>query len=115
MDIIDSLLEHTKWQEFLAHKLTKSHLSKVEETSLIDFVENKKYVDICKCIVASTYTFSIPKKTTINKSGSNKKRVVYSFLEAENMVLKFISVRRGDKEALNSLIYNLQGIKAIYG
>ena len=91
MDIIDSLLEHTKWQEFLAHKLTKSHLSKVEETSLIDFVENKKYVDICKQIVSSTYTFSIPRKTTINKSGSNKKRVVYSFLEAENMVLKFIS------------------------
>ena len=91
MDIIDSLLDDNKWQEFLAHKLTKSHLSKVEEASLIEFVENKKYVDICKCIVASTYTFSIPRKTTINKSGSNKKRVVYSFLEAENMVLKFIS------------------------
>ena len=91
MDIIDSLLDDNKWQDFLAHKLTKSHLSKVEEASLIEFVENKKYVDICKCIVASTYTFSIPKKTIINKSGSNKKRVVYSFLEAENMVLKFVS------------------------
>ena len=34
---------------------------------------------------------------------------------SKEMVLKFISIKRGDKEALNSLISNLQGIKAIYG
>ncbi len=34
---------------------------------------------------------------------------------SKDMVLKFISIKRGDKEALNSLISNLQGIKAIYG
>ena len=33
---------------------------------------------------------------------------------SKEMVLKFISIKRGDKEALNSLISNLQGIKAIY-
>ena len=38
---IDSLLDDNKWQDFLAHKLTKSHLSKVEEASLIEFIKNK--------------------------------------------------------------------------
>ena len=33
---------------------------------------------------------------------------------SKEMVLKFISIKRGDKEALDSLISNLQGIKAIY-
>ncbi len=30
------------------------------------------------------------------------------------MILKFIEIRKGNKEALDSLIFNLQGIKAIY-
>ena len=39
-------------------------------------------------------------------------------LEADasrEMILKFIQIKKGNKEALDSLIYNLQGIKAIYG
>jgi transcriptional regulator with XRE-family HTH domain len=31
------------------------------------------------------------------------------------MLFKFIEIKKGNKEALNTLIYNLQGIKAIYG
>ena len=34
---------------------------------------------------------------------------------SREMVFKFIEIKRGNKEALDSLIYNLQGIKAIYG
>lgn len=34
---------------------------------------------------------------------------------SREMVLKFIDIRKGNKEALDSLIYNLEGIKAIYG
>lgn len=34
---------------------------------------------------------------------------------SKDMVLKFIQIKKGNKEALDSLIYNLQGIKAIYG
>ena len=33
---------------------------------------------------------------------------------SREMVFKFIEIKRGNKEALDSLIYNLQGIKAIY-
>lgn len=34
---------------------------------------------------------------------------------SRDMVLKFIQIKKGNKEALDSLICNLQGIKAIYG
>ena len=34
---------------------------------------------------------------------------------SRDMVLKFIEIKHGNKEALDSLIQNLQGIKAIYG
>ena len=34
---------------------------------------------------------------------------------SRDMVMKFIEIKKGNKDALDSLIYNLQGIKAIYG
>ena len=34
---------------------------------------------------------------------------------SREMVLKFIEIKKGNKGASDSLIYNLQGIKAIYG
>ena len=34
---------------------------------------------------------------------------------SRDMVLKFIEIKKGNKEALESLICNLQGIKAVYG
>ncbi len=34
---------------------------------------------------------------------------------SRDMVLKFIEIKKGNKDALDSLILNLQGIKAIYG
>lgn len=34
---------------------------------------------------------------------------------SREMVLRFIQIKKGDKEALDNLIYNLQGIKAIFG
>jgi hypothetical protein len=33
---------------------------------------------------------------------------------SRDMVMKFIEIKKGNKEALDSLIQNLQGIKAIY-
>lgn len=34
---------------------------------------------------------------------------------SREMLFKFVEIKRGNKEALNTLIYNLQGIKAVYG
>lgn len=90
MSVLDSLLDTGKWQEFLDYKISKSHMTKTEEQNLIDFINNKEYYNVAKGIVEGTYTFSIPNKTMVNKSGSTKKRVVYTFDNVESMILKFI-------------------------
>lgn len=90
MSIINSLTDSSKWLEFLDYKITKSNLSKQDEKSLTDFILNKEYYSIASAIVNGDYTFSFPKKSLVNKSGSTKKRVVYSYSYAENVILKFI-------------------------
>ena len=90
MSIVRELNNHTLWQEYLEHKITKSHLSRREEQRLIDYINNKEYTKIANKIINGTYTFSIPKKSIINKSGSQKKRVVYTYNDDENIILKFI-------------------------
>lgn len=90
MSILDGLLDEAKWQEFLAYKIEKSNMSKVDEQRLIDFVSNKEYASIASAIMDGSYTFSLPKKSLVNKNGSTKKRVVYSYSESESWILKFI-------------------------
>ena len=90
MSVLKSLLDKSKWQEFLSFKINQSHLSKTEEAELAKFINDEKYLEIAKKIVQDSYSFSVPTKTLINKSGSSKKRVVYSFNHSENIILKFI-------------------------
>ena len=52
----------------------------------------------------------------INFSNENMQMLI-SILSSEasrSLILKLIEVKRGNKEALNSLIANLQGIKAVF-
>ena len=56
-------------------------------------------------------------KTRLNLSEKEMDGLI-DILDADasrDMVLKFIEIKQGNKEALDSLIQNLQGIKAIYG
>lgn len=51
------------------------------------------------------------------KLSNEDMETLISMLKSEasrNVLLKFIEVKRGNKEALNSLISNLQGIKAVF-
>jgi hypothetical protein len=95
MSILNLLLEKQKWQEFLDYKISKSHLTKLEEQNLIEFITQEKYAEVSKQIVDGTYTFSIPTKSLVNKSGSTKKRVVYTFNPTENIILKYIAFQLG--------------------
>ncbi|MBQ8424744.1 MAG: hypothetical protein IJX17_01830 [Clostridia bacterium] len=90
MSVLDLILEEKKWLEFLDYKITQSNLSKIEEQELKEFVLNKNYLPIATSIFKGEYSFSFPKKSLINKMGSTKKRVVYTFNKNENLILKFI-------------------------
>ena len=90
MSLLDLFLDKQKWQDFLNEKIQKAHLSKREQDFFIEYINSEKYLNICKNIINNNYTFSIPKKILLNKLGSNKKRIVYSFNEDENIILKFL-------------------------
>ena len=87
LDIIDE----SKWNDFLQYKIDKDIVPKKEKEVLKDFITNKKYKTICSQIAQGTYSFSVPKKHQISKGNSSKKRIVYTFLDDEMIILKYIS------------------------
>jgi len=91
MGILEELGNSKTWQDFLAYKVEKSHLSKKDEASLGDFIQHELYKPVTDNIAKEKFCFPIPEKRFLNKHGKGKKRVVYTFPERENMVLKLIS------------------------
>ena len=89
MSVLDELLNHEKWLEFLAHK-ESFYMYQEEYDSIKEFIEKKKYYDISKQIIEGKYTFSIPRKKFINKSWTTKKRIVYTYKYNEMIILKMI-------------------------
>jgi len=72
------------------------------------FISSKTEVDI---------SYLAELKERINLS-DNELECLIELLDtsaSREMIMKFIEIKRGNKDALDSLIYNLQGIKAIYG
>lgn len=91
MSIIDEIDNATKWQMFLEHKQTNNNMSKDEEIVLIEFIHNKRFEYFYEQIKAGEFPKDFPHKFVVNKEDSNKKRIVYSYENEENIVLKFIA------------------------
>ncbi len=89
--IIEDAGKEDSWRSFLQYKTEKQHLSKEEEKQLAYFIERKAYLPICKLWSENAYPMSYPQKQIINKQGSTKKRIVYTFAGDEGLFLKFIA------------------------
>lgn len=87
MKILESLLSPVKWEEFYRYRTENSHLTKSEEKDLGNYIENSEYIPVVERIRAGA-DFPLPEKHIISKSGTSKKRTVYTFPRAENYVLK---------------------------
>ena len=79
------------WQAFLQYKLDKQHLEPQEEAEIRDFISRKAYLPICALWEQQQYPSTLPLKKVINKQGTQKKRIVYSFPGDEGIFLKFIA------------------------
>ena len=91
MSILEELGDPGVWQVFLAYKIEKSRLSKKDEAFLRDFIEREDYKPVTESISGEDFCFSTPGKRLLNRHGKGKKRVVYTFSERENTVLKLIA------------------------
>ena len=90
MDIISQLSDEAAWHSFLEYKLAKGHLNTAERKSLEAYITSKSYVQPAKAIQESL-TLPPPVMKEINKTGTGKKRTVFSFGENENNVLKLLT------------------------
>ncbi len=79
------------WLSFINYKIEKQHLSKAEEEQIRDFIRRRAYESLCDDWKQGRYPSKLPTKRIVNKEGTNKKRVVYSFEGDEGIFLKFIA------------------------
>ena len=91
MSLIGDLCDDRKWDLFLENKIAGNTCSDREKEDFRRFVKNRMYRNITKKIQAGEYRFSIPRKKSISKAGTDKRRIVYSFTRKENMVLKMMA------------------------
>ncbi len=102
MEIWEQLFLPEKWQEFIAYKEQKQHLSKREVEEMQEYVLQEKYLSVLAQIENNECALPLPSKKEVNKSGVNKKRIVYSFPKEFNMLLKMLTY----------LLYRYDGIFA---
>ncbi len=79
------------WQRFYEHKSINRHLDAAEEKALCEFIDRKAYLPLCALWEQGCFPPSLPKKRTVNKEGTRKKRTVYSFQGDEGIFLKYIA------------------------
>lgn len=89
--ILEALSDRTKWEAFLTYKTERRHLDSEEQKLLEEYIKSEKYVSACETIKAGKFPGEYAVKKFINKSGTKKKRVVYSYSDDVNVVLKFIA------------------------
>lgn len=111
--IITQLDQQEVWEDFLAYRLKKGRFNWREFDEADLFVENKAYQPLATKI-AQGETLGLPQKKCVNKMGSGKKRVVYSFPDDAMLMLKLIAYllyRYDDQFAPNCYAFR-RGLKA---
>lgn len=90
MSILAELKNEAVWREFAAYKREKAHLDQREQAELEAFIQAEAYLPLAEHILSGG-SFAYPEKKLVNKMGSEKKRVVYSFRREETLLLKLIA------------------------
>ena len=88
--IIDLLSQQAVWEEFLAHRLLQGRFTWHEFDDADSFVATEAYLQTVQRLRRGEGP-GLPQKKVVNKMGSGKKRVVYSFAPEEMAVLKLIA------------------------
>lgn len=105
MSLLDKLSDEKVWIDFYERKVDPDFFRISDAKELFQYVRQKRYLPVVERI-KSGENLSIPMKKRIAKSGSSKKRVVYSLPEDETMVLKLLTwlmIRKYDACLPNNL------------
>ena len=89
MSLIDLLADEDCWNDFYEYK-TSLACPKSFQKELRSFIDSRAYLPVCNTILTDK-RFALPKKSVISKLSTGKKRTVYTYPYAENMVLKLLT------------------------
>lgn len=89
--ILSEAASPESWQRFYEHKFQNRHLNDAEDRVLRDFIQNRSYLPLCALWEQGRFPSELPRKHIVNKEGTDKKRIVYSFEGDEGIFLKYIA------------------------
>ena len=93
--ILTQLTRQETWEEFLAYRLMKGRFTWHEFDEADSYVEREEYLPLAQRIIQGE-GLGFPQKKIINKMGTGKKRVVYSFAPEEMTILKLLAFKLYD-------------------
>ncbi len=88
---LTAIARQDAWDIFFNHKITYQHINTYEENQILPFINQKCYLTFLSSISDGTFPNEYPTKKIVNKEGASKKRIVYSFSEKTNIMLKFMA------------------------
>lgn len=91
--ILELASQEKQWSDFLQYKIEKQHLTRYEEHLFRDFLKRKAYEPLCLQWKKEKFPSELPVKQIINKAGTSKKRIVYSFEGDVGIFLKFVAYK----------------------
>lgn len=89
--VLEAIKQKDKWMEFLTYKSEKGHLNQYEQKLFREYIRDERYMVAYEQIKAGKFPGEYATKKFVNKSGTKKKRIVYSFSDEINIALKFIA------------------------
>ena len=87
--MLDLIASKQVWQRFYEYK-TSLMCSKAESKKLKNYIDEERYLPVFNAIKAGE-SLPFPKRSVISKMGSKKKRIVYTYPDSFNTVLKLIT------------------------
>ena len=89
MTLLNLLSDAETWEKFYKYKLSLA-CPKDFLKELRSFIDEKAYISVCQSILSGK-DFPLAHKSVISKQSSLKKRTVYTYPKAENIVLKLLT------------------------
>lgn len=87
MQIYDYAFEKDKWEQFYESYSSNEHVYKADVKKLRAYIDSEKYLEVLRTYEI-TGEFSIPELIMLNKKGTEKKRIVFSFDDEASLLLK---------------------------
>lgn len=91
MGILEQVNNKNAWEDFYEAKIKNDSFTFSEAEKIRAFIDNERYKEYYKLITEGNFPKDFPSKRIVNKEGTKKKRIVYSYGEEDNIIFKFIA------------------------